>query len=84
MAEETTTMTVRLPLHLKERLEALSKSTDRSKSWLASDAIRAYLELQEWQVTAIKEGLREAEEGDFASAEEVKAVIDRWTKNNPQ
>jgi len=38
------------------------------------------VELQEWQIRQIEEGLREADAGDFASDEEVAAVFARWTK----
>ena len=79
MSEETCTITVRLPVDLKEQLEQLAKAMARSRSWLTVDAIKAYVELQEWQIKEIEAGLREADAGDFASDEEVKAVIQRWT-----
>jgi predicted transcriptional regulator len=41
---ETTTITVRLNAGLKAKLEALAKSTQRSKSWLAAEAITSYIE----------------------------------------
>jgi len=37
------------------------------------------VELQEWQIRQIEEGLREADAGDFASDEEVATVFARWT-----
>lgn len=58
---QTTTMTVRLPAQVKDRLEKLAKSTDRSKAYLASQAIEEYLDVQEWQVKAIKDAIREAD-----------------------
>lgn len=78
MSEETCTITVRLPVDLKEQLEQLAKAMARSRSWLTVDAIKAYVELQEWQIKEIEAGLREADAGDFASDEEVKTVIQRW------
>ena len=78
MSNITATMTVRLPTNLKERLERLASATQRSKSWLAVDAIQHYLELQEWQVAEIEEGLAEADAGSFASDGEVRAVLDKW------
>jgi predicted transcriptional regulator len=35
---------------------------------------------QEWQVRQIEEGLRDADAGDFASAEEVAAVFAKWAR----
>jgi len=37
------------------------------------------VELQEWQIRQIEEGLREADAGDFESDEEVATVFARWT-----
>ncbi len=80
MTEKPTSipMTVRVPAEMKERLERLSEATSRSKSWLATDALRRYLELEEWQIAETQAGLREADAGDFASDAEVQAVFSRW------
>lgn len=78
---KTTTMTVRLPESIKARLDRLASATDRSKSWLASDAITSYVEAHEWQIAEIEQGLREADAGDFASTDEVAAVFDRWSRS---
>ena len=78
MTAATATITVRLPRKLRDRLERLAEATARTRSWLAVDAIETYLDLQEWQVAEIEAGLREADAGDFASDEDVRAVIDRW------
>ena len=77
----SSTMTIRLPTEVKRQLEQLAKVTDRSKSWLAADAIRSYLEIQQWQIDEIMAGIKEADAGDFADAAEVEAVFNKWTKN---
>ncbi len=79
MSAATTTMTVRLPKEAKERLDRLAESTERSKSWLAADAIAEYLRRHEWQVAEIEHGIREADAGDFADPEEVAAVFAKWS-----
>jgi RHH-type rel operon transcriptional repressor/antitoxin RelB len=68
-------LTVRLDAKSKRRLDKLATATARSKSVLAADAIRAYLDLYEWQVNEIRAGLREADAGDFASHAQVKAAL---------
>ena len=78
---DSNTITIRLPSKLKNQLARLAKATDRSKSWLAADAIRTYVQLQEWQVQEIKAGVKEADARDFASDGEVMAVIAKWAKN---
>lgn len=74
----TTTLTLQMPLSISEKLERLAQATSRSPDSVAVDALSAYLELQEWQVREIQEGLDEAEAGEFASDEEVTRVFERW------
>jgi len=76
----STILTVRMPVEMKQQLENLSRSTGRSKSRLAAEAIQRYVELEEWQVMEIQAGIREADAGDFASNDEVKAVFEIWLK----
>jgi predicted transcriptional regulator len=54
-------MTVRLPVEVAARLEALARSTDRTKSFLAGKAIAEYVAAQEWQVHAIERAMRDAD-----------------------
>jgi RHH-type transcriptional regulator, rel operon repressor / antitoxin RelB len=73
-------MTIRVDRKTKVRLEKLAKAMDRTKSYLAAEAIRAYVDLNEWQIGEIKAALKEAEAGDFASEEEVRAVMRKWRR----
>ena len=72
------TMTVRLESGLKQRLERLSEATQRSKSFLAAEAIRDYIDLNEWQVQQIEKAVGEADRGEFASDEAGGEVFDKW------
>ncbi|MDP9524889.1 CopG family ribbon-helix-helix protein [Pseudomonas protegens] len=74
-------MSLRLPDELAETLALLAKATGRSKSFLAVDALREYLAREAWQIEEIQQALKEADAGDFASAEEVAAVASQWTDN---
>jgi RHH-type rel operon transcriptional repressor/antitoxin RelB len=74
----STTMTVRLEDEVKVRLDRLAESTQRSKSYLAAEAIRAFVENNEWQIAEIEAGLREADAGDFASDKEMAALARKW------
>ncbi|HEY4069521.1 MAG TPA: CopG family ribbon-helix-helix protein [Burkholderiaceae bacterium] len=75
------TMTIRLDDDVKDRLEGLADATQRSKSFLAAEAIRAYVESNEWQIGEIQAALKEADAGDFASDKEVAAVARKWKVN---
>lgn len=71
-------MTIRVDRKTKSRLEKLAKVMERTKSYVAAEAIRAYVDLNEWQIKEIKAALKEADAGDFASEEELQAVMRKW------
>ena len=77
---ESTTISVRLEPAVKERLEQLADATHRSKSFLAAEAIRAFVELNEWQVQEIQAALKEADAGDFAKPGDADKVRRKWQK----
>ena len=69
----STTMTIRLNAEMKFRLNNLAEITHRSKSFLAVEAINKYIDIQEWQLTEIKEGIAEANKGQLEDHENVLA-----------
>jgi predicted transcriptional regulator len=75
------TMTIRLDDEVKDRLERLAESTQRSKSFLAAEAIRDFVENNEWQIAEIRTALREADAEDFATEKEVTALAEKWKVN---
>ena len=74
----STTMTIRLEPELKQRLDGLAEATQRSKSFLAAQAIREFVDLNEWQIQEIRRALVEADSDDFASDELVRDVLGKW------
>ena len=74
----STTMTLRLEDDVKDRLEGLAEATQRSKSFLAAEAIRLYVESNEWQIGEIQAALKEADAGDFAPSKDVAALAKKW------
>jgi predicted transcriptional regulator len=74
----TKTINVRLPESLYNEIEALAKATARTKSFLAIDALTNYVQNESWQIRDIHEGLKEADAGEFASDEQVKAVFIKY------
>ena len=60
----TGTMTIRLPIETLNKLLELARSTDRSKSYLATKAIEEFIATQEWQIKAIEGAVREANAPD--------------------
>ncbi len=77
----STTMTIRLEPELKQRLDRLAEATHRSKSFLAAEALRDFVELNEWQIQEIKDAIKEADDGDFASDQTVNKTLGKWGVN---
>jgi RHH-type rel operon transcriptional repressor/antitoxin RelB len=77
---ESAVLTLRLDAKLKNRLDRSSKATQRSRSFVAAEALREYVALNEWQISEIRKALAEADRGEFASSEEVKRTLKKWTR----
>jgi RHH-type transcriptional regulator, rel operon repressor / antitoxin RelB len=73
----TMVVTARIDAVLKAKLEALSRETKRSKSYLAAEAIAAFVELNEWQIRDIEEGIAELDAGGALSEEEAEKEYKR-------
>ena len=78
----TSTMTIRLDKDLKDRLDRLSEATDRSKSYLAAQAVRDFVELNEWQILETQKAVVAADKSEFASPGDVEALKRRWASSN--
>ena len=74
----STTVSVRIDPMIKKRLEKLAKSTSRSRSFLAAEAINEYLELNEWQVAGIQKAITSFAEGRSVSHRQVKDWVNSW------
>jgi len=74
----TNTVSTRLDETTSSKLEFLAQATKRSKSYLVAEAVQEYIKAQEWQIAAIKKGLEAAEQGDFATEDEVRDFFKSW------
>jgi RHH-type transcriptional regulator, rel operon repressor / antitoxin RelB len=77
---ESSVVTLRLDPKLKQQLDQLSKATSRSRSFVAAEAIREYVALNQWQIAEIKKALSEADRGDFASPQDVRRTLKKWSR----
>ena len=71
----STTLTVRLSPELKARLGTLAERTQRTKSFLAGEAIGGYVERELEIVAGIERGLDDMKAGRVVSHEDVMADI---------
>ena len=78
MTANSATLNLRLPEALVSQLDQLASATMRSKSFLAIEALKSYLERESWQIQDIHQGLAEAEAGDFAGEKQVNAVFAKY------
>lgn len=70
-------VTVRVKLATKTRLEALARATKRSKSYVIEEALEQYLDVNEWQIDGIVQAIAETDRPDaiFVDHDE---VLDKW------
>lgn len=82
MNMSSTTLSVRVDSKQKKRLEALAKSTGRSRSYLAADAISAYLDVNEWQVAGVQRAIKSIDANGGVAHANVKAWVRSWKGAN--
>jgi RHH-type transcriptional regulator, rel operon repressor / antitoxin RelB len=78
----STMFTVRIDDQLKEELDRLAEATQRSKSFLAAEALRAFVDLHSWQVNHIKKASEESKDNVGIPHEEMEAWVSSWGKKN--
>lgn len=64
----------------KAALDVIAAGQDRDRSYIINEAVDRYLEVYGWQIAHIKQGLDQANKGEFATDEEVKAALAKWRK----
>ena len=74
----TETLSIRIDPETNRRLASLAERTRRSKSFLAAEAIAAYLENEAWQLAEIQLGIDELDAGKNVSHERVKGWLGTW------
>ncbi len=74
------TVTFRIETEKKEAVDALAGVLDRDRSYVLNEAIAAYLDAHRWHLEHIKEGLRQAKAGRFATERQVKRALARWRR----
>ena len=54
------------------KLESLAAATGRDKTFLASEAIERYYDIEAWQINAIQKGIKSLNEGKYITHEDLK------------
>lgn len=72
---ETTTITIRVPVAVKERLDRLAELTRRSRSFLSAEALEIYTRNELEIVEQISAGVEDMEAGRVVPHEEAMAEL---------
>lgn len=62
---------------LEAQIENLAAETNRDGSELANEALALYLERERRDIARIREGLEQAQRGEFATDDEVEAFYEK-------
>lgn len=71
----STIMTIRVSPEVKEKLERIALNTRRSKSFLAGEAVEAYVERELSIIEGIRHGLADAEAGTVVPHDEAMREV---------
>jgi predicted transcriptional regulator len=71
----STTMTIRVSTEVKAKLERLADDTRRSKSFLAGEAVAAYVEHELTIIEGIQRGAADVEAGRVVTHDDAMAEI---------
>jgi predicted transcriptional regulator len=74
-AEKTTT--VRMDERTLRRLDGVAHATSRSRAWVINQAVKRYLDYEEWFVGEVEAALAEAKAGKVVAHE---AVVRKWER----
>jgi predicted transcriptional regulator len=72
-------VTLELDDETLQALDHLANRTERSRTEIISDAVRGYIEVQEWQLAKIQAGIAAADRGDFVSEEEIERIVQKYS-----
>ena len=76
----TETLSIRIDADTIKKLDALARRSKRSKSFLAAEAITAYVEAEAWQLGEIQAGLADLDQGKTVSHDKVSKWLGSWGK----
>ncbi len=72
----STTMTIRVPAALAEKLARLAQGTRRSRSYLAAEAVAAYVDRELAIIDGVQRGLADVEAGRITPHDDAMDQID--------
>jgi predicted transcriptional regulator len=74
------TISFRIPAETVDTLDALAASLDRDRTYLLNEAVERYLDLNQYHIKLIEQGLRAATAGDFVPDAKMKKLFARMRR----
>jgi predicted transcriptional regulator len=59
----------------RDKLDLIADGQKRDRSFIINEAIDNYLDVYNWQIEHIKKGLKQADNGEFATEDDVKKTF---------
>lgn len=75
--QEKEPVSFRIKKQIKNDLAILAESTGRSQTFLVEEALQEYININVWQINAIKEGIKAADNGELYTTEELLAQLEK-------
>jgi len=72
------TATITISVDEERQLDALARMTGRSPALLAADALRAFLDVQDWQTEGIARALKSLEDVGGVEHSQVRSWVEGW------
>jgi len=74
----TEAFSVRTDSKKVKQLDRIAKQQDRSRNYLVNQALDQLLELHAWQSERVKEGIKAADKGHFASDADMDRIFNKY------
>ena len=75
---EKQTVSFRMDSTKLDALDSLAEILEGDRTYLLNEAVGTYLDVQQWQIEHIQEGIRQADAGQTVSQAEIKKMAAKW------
>lgn len=75
----STLISVRVSNDIARQLADLANVTECSRSYLVEQALEEFIARQEWQVKAVRQGIRQADTGRLVEHKEALKILNKWS-----
>ena len=77
---EKQTVSFRIDSTKLDALDSLAEILERDRTYLLNEAVRNYLDVQQWQLEQINKGIKAADAGNVVTQAEVRKMAAQWRR----